>query len=245
MGKQKFAELLIDHLFPLIAHSHFHIFQGQALHARAVRALLDQRDQRGLRIHHRMPHGPGHSISISGGTGQRIGAAPCGQNHPTGLQSTAVFQFDPGYVPFLRQQSLCPALVKRDFFSAQCIEERVNYICRPVRGGENPISPLRLELQSQTGKKLHGFFRGKLLHRTVQEFCIAWDILQHFRRRTVVRQIAPAFSGDIELAPQLLIALDQQHRGTRANGGVRSQHTGSASADDDHRRMFFQCKPPK
>ena len=52
-------------------------------------------------------------------------------------------------------------------------------------------------------------------------------------RCTVVGQITPSFPGDIELAAQLFIALQQRYKSALLRGRKRRHHTGGAAADHD------------
>ena len=153
VGEEHLALLLKDDLVPGILNLNRYIFQGQPLHCGAKILFGHQRHQGGSGGNHRMAQGLRNAVAVPGGAGQRIGDAASGKDNrltwkPTPLRRHA------GDGPTLRQEGFRPLLRDIHARAAQAHEEGVDNVGRPVRRGENPAAPLRLEGHPQPGEEL-------------------------------------------------------------------------------------------
>lgn len=64
------------------------------------------------------------------------------------------------------------------------------------------------------------------------------DVPEHLRDGAVVGHVAAALAGDIKLAPQLRVALQQGHTGAPAGGGKGGHTSGRPAADHDDVSQF-------
>ena len=85
VGEQHLPEVRVD-LLPVLKHRQPHIPQAQALELPA-QAVIPQRHQRALKVRHRMPRFPGHSVPLSCGAGGGVTDAAGGKDYRPGIRS--------------------------------------------------------------------------------------------------------------------------------------------------------------
>ena len=172
-------------------------------------------------------------ISVTGGAGQRIGNPAGGDDHrPAGVK--AALPLHAGEDLTLPSQGAGPVLHNVHPGPTQGQQQGVDDVSGFVGAGKDPVPPLCFQRYSQALKKRLHRLRGKAGDGAGEEPAVAWDILQHLRRRTVVGHVAAALSGDVELAPQLGIALQQGDGCTLLGGGDGGHTAGRTAADDNY-----------
>ena len=117
----------------------------------------------------------------------------------------------------------------------QGMEQGVDDIGGLVRARKNASPPFGFQGDAQAFKVFHHRRGREPGHRTVKEAAVPGHVVQNALRRGVVGEIAPAFAGDIELAAQFLVGLQQQDLSAALPGGEGSHHSGRAAAHYDHR----------
>ena len=88
MREQQFTKVLIDHLVLLVHQFDCHISQGQPLHPGTPVAILLHGHQGTSGFLNGMAQSLGKSVSVSGRTRKRIGAASGTQNHTPAVAKT-------------------------------------------------------------------------------------------------------------------------------------------------------------
>ena len=97
----------------------------------------------------------------------------------------------------------------------------------------------RFQGKPARGEEIHTTLRRKRIRRAVQKFSAVYHVLQKFRGRKIVRQIAPAFSRDINFFAEFLVFFHENHVVSVFRGNARRHQPGRASA---HNAYFFQCR---
>ena len=230
MGEQQLPLLLEDHFFLLVFDLQHHIFQGQSLHLGAKRFLRLQRHQRGLGWDDGVSQSLGHSVAVSGGAGCGVGRPSGGQHHrPGGIFASLPYHRKGAVLLGIQLQNT----VLEDGHPAalEGTEQRVNDIGRAVGLGKHPVAPLHLQGHTQLLKEVLHPLRGRAGHGSIEKTAVAGGAGKHLLHRAVVRYIAPSLAGDIQLAPHLLVALQQAHLSALVRGGKGRHHPGGSAAN--------------
>ena len=230
MGEQQFPLLLEDHFFLLVFDLQHHIFQGQSLHLSAKRFLRLQRHQRGLGWDDGVPQSLSHGVAVSGGAGCGVGRPSGGQHHRPG----GIFAPLPHHQesPVLLGPELHGPVLENGYRSAlEGAEQRVNDVGGAVRLGKDPVAPLHLQGHTQLLKEVLHPLRGRAGHGPVEKTAVARGAGEHLLHRAVVGYIAPSLAGDVQLAPYLLVALQQAHLSALVRGGKGRHHSGGSAAN--------------
>ena len=127
---------------------------------------------------------------------------------------------------------------------ADIIVQRVHDIQRTVRHGKYAVSALGLERNAALFKKFHCILHGKCAERTVQKPRIARHMRQKIIRTAIVGDIAPALSGDDDLASHLGV-LFKQGDGCAVQRRCSGRHQSRRAAADDgdaHALNIIRCR---
>ena len=99
--------------------------------------------------------------------------------------------------------------------------------------------PLRLQRNAQALKKRLHRLRREAGDGAGEESAVVGDVLEHLLHRAVVGHVAAALAGDVQLAPQLGVALQQGDGGPPLGGGKGGHASGRAAADNNHITQWF------
>ena len=137
-----------------------------------------------------------HLIAVPGGAGQRIGY-PSGSHHdrPAGIE--ALFPFYTFQKRFRPAQLLRPVLHNGYAGPAQGVKQGVYDVRRPVRLGENPVSPLGFQRHSLALKKFLDLLGRKTGDDAGEKPAVLRDVSQYLLGCAVVGHVAAAFSRNI------------------------------------------------
>ena len=206
VGEQQLPLLGVDRLFLPVSHLDGHVAQGQALHPGAEILLCHQGHQAGPGGQNGVPHAAGQRIAVAGGAGKRVGH-PAGGDHrrPAGVKAVLPFHAQKDAV--LPPQGHGPILHHGHPRPAQGAEQGVDDVGGLVRPGKDPVPPLRLQRNAQALKKRLHRLRREAGDGAGEESAVVGDVLEHLLHRAVVGHVAAALAGDVQLAPQLGVAL--------------------------------------
>ena len=177
-----------------------------------------------------MPGFRRHTVAFTGGSGAWIGDPAGGQDNRL-RRIAATLSSNSLDRAVLHFQKPCPVPGKADPQLFQPPLQGRADIKGPVRHRKHPVSTLRLQRHTQVLEKSHGVLRMKTGKRAVKELSITRDISQKALQPCVIRQVAPAFPGDIQLFPQPLIGFQQRHKGSPLRCGNRGHHPGGSAAN--------------
>ena len=126
MGEKEFPLFLKDP-FPLpIFDPKGYISQGKPLHRGTVLCL--QRNKRALWRLYRMPHGPCHSISVSGRAGSRIGDSPSRKDYRFTWMAIPALAFHCSYYIFFYHKTFRPFLHNIHPSLSKGVEQPIDHI---------------------------------------------------------------------------------------------------------------------
>ena len=172
----------------------------------------------------------GHSVAVSGGAGCGVGRPSGGQHHrPGGIFAS---------LPYHRKGAVLLGIQLQDtvledghLAALEGAEQCVNNIGGAVRLGKHPVAPLHLQGHAQLLKEVLHPLRRCTSHGPVEEPAVAGGAGKHLLHRAVVGYVAPSLAGDIQLAPHLLVALQQAHLSALIRGGKGRHHSGGSAAN--------------
>ena len=243
MGEEQLAEVLIEFLLPLIDRK-AHVPETEPLEpgtgdTRGDDAL--QRHERPVQLRHRVAQGRRQAVAVPGGAGGRIADAAGGQDdriRGIGLP----FPPDGADRAVLHFNVQCPVVGPADLKGFQPLLQGGTDVKGPIRHREDPVPPLHLQGDAEVLEEGHGVPASPAGKCAVKEFSVAGDIGKKALERRVIRDVAAALSGNVQLLPQALVGLQQRDAGAALRCRDGSHHTGRPPADDchplTHRRPF-------
>ena len=177
-----------------------------------------------------MPQALSHSVAVSGGAGCGVGRPSGGQHHrPGGIFAALSHRSEEAVL--LRTQLQNPVLEDGHLAALESAEQCVNDIRRAVRLGKDPVSPLHLQGHAQLLKEVLHPLRRCAGHGPVEKAAVSRGAGKHLLYAAVVRYVAPALAGNIQLASHLGIALQQAHLGALICGGQSRHHSCGSAAN--------------
>ena len=112
--------------------------------------------------------------------------------------------------------------------------QRIGNVVGVIGNGKHALAALGFERHARLFKKiLHGL-RRKGVQRAFEEARIGAHLLQKFLRRAVIRNIAPALSGDAELLPRFSVRLEDRYRKSTPCRRDRRHKPGGSGAGNYH-----------
>ena len=229
VGEEHLPHLLVNH-FPLfVFRPHLHVAQGQPLHLLTAGVGGLQRHQGAPHRDDFMPRLLGQPIAVPSGASARIGGPSGGQDDAARLQALgAVLGGHPHHLAVLELQARDPVPAQLHTQATQLKKQGVDDVGGLVRNGKDPVAPLHLQLDPQAPEKVHGGLGIKPGQGAIQELAVAGNGGHQLFRGTVIGDVAPPLSGDVQLAPHLLIGLHQHHLGPASGGRNGRHHSGSS-----------------
>ncbi|CAN4003011.1 Sorbitol dehydrogenase, partial [Dysosmobacter welbionis] len=228
VGEQHLPEVRVD-LLPVLKHRQPHIPQAQALELPA-QAVIPQRHQRALKVRHRMPRFPGHSVPLSCGAGGGVTDAAGGKDYRPGRVcpplSPDTCDGAGGDLQLRR-----PVPGQRDLQRLQPPLQSGADVKGPVTDGKHPIPPLGLQRHADGRKERHGVPAVEPGKGAVQKLAVPGHVGQQGLYIGVVGDVAPALAGDVQLLSQPLIGLQQRHPCAPLRRGDSGHHPGGSPAD--------------
>ena len=168
MREQKFAEFLKNDLAFGVFQPQRHVFQGEALHGRAVVPALDERHERTDRLHDRVAQRCRHPVSVAGRAGQRVGAAAGCQNDCV-RGDRAVRRFHAADRAVLHGNFRCPRVPHLYAGLAQIALQRGEDVGRAVGDREDAIAAFGLQRTAVSFKERPGVGRREARERAIEE----------------------------------------------------------------------------
>ena len=231
MRKQHFAEFPVDQTIILIG-GEADVFQGKALHLRAVFILAFQRHKRSLRRGNRMAEAFGKTVTVAGRSRQRIGQAACADSSRAAADRSFL-RHDAADASVFAADGFCLRAKETYTEAAAFLQQQLGHVVCIVADRKNAVTALDFERQTAIFKPGHHISGRKAVHRAVQEAPVPRHIGQYGFDVAVIGQIAATLAGDSQLPAQLLIGIKHRHS-EAALGGRRGKHQpGCPAADHD------------
>ena len=133
---------------------------------------------------------------------------------------------------------LRPVLHNGDPLSPQGKEKCVDDVRGPIRLRKNPIAPLRLQRNTQAGKKRLYLGRWKTGDGAGEKAAVSGYVGKDLLNGAVIGQITPPLTCDIKLPAHLLVALQQRHGSPFLSSSQRREHARGASPYYDNRSFL-------
>ena len=187
---------------------------------------------------------PSHPVSVPLRTGGGIRAPARREDHGIRIDLLTGTRLNTGraYGPFLfiSQYTFDGAVVADLYIPAfQVGEESLGNVRGVVRDGKDPVSPLSLDRAAVVSHELHHLLLVVAVYRAVQEFGIRHDVTHKFLGITGIREVAPAFSRDVDLLACLFRLFQNSDRRASVRGGAGSHQACRAGADDNDMLFIF------
>ena len=232
MGEQQFTEIFIKYFSLGIEKLHTHIAQRKALHILRIAAQCFQGYQTALSGDNGMSKLCSHRITVTGGTGGRIGHATCGQKHPFG-RNRLILSLHTDNLSVFRKDPLYPGSSYGYIPPAKLILQAVQHRSCLVRYRKNTVAPLRFQSTAIFLKKCHDPLRRKSRKGTEKEPSVPGRILLNLLGRAVVGYIAAAFSRNQQFLAQPVVPFQQKHSAPLPGCGNGCEHACRTTANDN------------
>ena len=125
-----------------------------------------------------------------------------------------------------------------DIPALQVGEERPGHVGSVVGDGEDPVAALCFDRTAVICHELHHLLLVIPVERAVQEFRVRHDMSHEVLRIARVREVAPAFTCDVDLLASLL-RLFQNSDGRASVGSRAGCHQACRAGADDYDMLFM------
>ena len=230
MCEKQLAKISV-YLFPAFQNGQLHIAQAQALQRRA--ALRTQRDQRAEKRRDRVAEHRRHAMPIAGRAGAAVAHAARGENRRARRIGVLLPLDAADRTALIGQHADCAVAHKRNMQALELALQRGGNIECAVRDRKHTSAALDLERHADRLEKSHGAAPVEAGKGGIQEPPVLRHIRQQLLTGRIVRHIAAALAGDVELFAQPLVRLKQRDGGARTRRADRRHHSGGSAADDN------------
>ena len=240
MREEQLPEIGVDPLSVLVDRQP-HVPQAQALQLRA--AVRAQRHERARERRDRVTEHRRHAMPLAGRAGTPIAHA-AGRQHDRLRGICTLLALDAAHrAGLVRQHAHRSVAHKRDAQPSELPLQRGGHVERAVRHREHAPPALDLERHAELLKERHRTAPVEAGERGIQKPPVLRHVCQQLLTARVVRHIAPALAGDVELLAQPLVRLEQRDGCSSARRADRRHHSGGSAAD--HRELLIHPRPSR
>ena len=224
------------------------VFQRQSHAGAAEAARRVQRHKRGLRRHDCMASRARPGVSVAGRAGLGI-RKPAGGNNNTVAADGLSVHAQAGDGAVFDDESLHGGADEFHARTAAGGHEEIGHIRGAVALREHAAAALGFGRQPALLEQRDHRLRRQRVQRGVKELGVGDDVFQKRRYIAVVRDVAAALAGDVQLAAGRAVLFKHRDRLARLRGGKRRHQPGGARADDGfiypcHKYCIFPRCPP-
>ena len=241
VGEQQLPLLGKHGLVLLVLHRQRHVPQREPLHGGAVRIVAHERDERRPRRDDRVSRLPGEAIAVAGAARRGIGNAAGGDDHRLRRIGRKP-ALDARKLPVAQDQRLGPIARQSDAEALQLALQRGADVEGAVGDGIDPLAALDLERDAEVLKKPHRAVAVQARKGAVEKAPALRHMGDQLVAVALVRHVAPALAGDIQLLPEPLVRLEQGNGGAHARSADRRHHPGGSAADHSHAIHLRSCQ---
>ena len=228
--EQHFTEVRVELLLVFI-HGQLHVAQAETHQLLTGVTVLDERHERRICGHDRVPCLPGKAVA--GRAGLRIGCTTGRYDHAIRLVRL-VTGANACEHTVLDEQLVCGRMYDGHTRLFHPQEQRVDDVGCLVRLREHAVAALCFERHAAALEKVHHVRRTESAERGIQKARIDRHVAQNLLHIAVIAHVAAALARDKQLAANFFVGFQQRHLRALLRGSTCRHQTGCAAADYDN-----------